>query len=542
MITERNIINALIIGATVILAPFVISSALTFDYYPLMACAGVVLLAIAFFVLKEKLSILPLLGSSIAGALNFLPLPLGAVHIFCLLLIFYYVTGYIIIKQKRVTVGKPKLFWPIFILTAIVVYHNHSLNIKAVGGGNTEGGKPAILLLLVVVAYFCSINVASPSVKLLARIPLYAVLLTAISNIPYFLSTAFPSLAPYLYIISNNVNVNAYISSQADASTQVEGIGRLGAFGPLGLAIQLYLICHYPIITWLRPGRWWVLGLSLVSVVFVLASGFRNIIFSFALISLVGVWCYYKWRSLFFVGTGFSILFLLLIASSDGLIDLHERKLPLIAQRTLSFLPGDWDQAALDSAGSSNEFREDIQDVYVKEYLWNSPWIGNGFDINTKQYDTLNAMFESHAGVVDPGYLQAKTFIEGKLFHTGWVSLYDNVGIIGSIAFVILGINEIWLAARLVFGPKADRRSLLFPLYVWLLCNIILTLVAFFFVFGDFGSTFPLFCLYGMALSHLYDIEAKSADVTAVLVDGKKPTDFSHLRSALKGYPSKSLG
>lgn len=540
MVTERNIINALIIGASVILAPFVISSALTFNYIPLMIFGGVVLLGIAFFVLKEKLCMLPLLGTGIAGALNFLPLPLSATHVFCLLLILYFITGYVLIKQKRITIGKPRLFWPIIIITAIVLYHNHSLNIKAAGGGDTEGGKPAILLLLVVVAYFCAINMVTPSVKFFSKIPLYFVILTGVSNMPYFLTTAFPSLAPYLYIVSNNVNVTAYLDSQADASMKTEGVGRLGAFGPLGQAVQLYLICQYPLMTWLRPSRWWVIVFSLVSMVFVLASGFRNVLFDFGIVTLVGTWCYYRWHSFLFVGAGITALFLLLFASTNGLIPLHENKLPLIAQRTLSFLPGDWDQEALESAASSNGFRQDIQDVYVREYMWKSPWIGNGFDINVKEFDSLSQLLKINRGIADPAYIQAKTFIEGKLFHTGWVSVYDLVGIIGSIAFVILGINEVSMAAHLVFGPKADRRSALFPLHVWLLCSIVVTVVSFFAVFGDFGTTFPLLCIYGIALSHLYNIENKDAEVPVVRPDQANSAEFARLRETSYGYPSKS--
>ena len=56
-------------------------------------------------------------------------------------------------------------------------------------------------------------------------------------------------------------------------------------------------------------------------------------------------------------------------ASSSKVIHLPTDKLPLIAQRTLSFLPGDWSEDALESAKASNEFRQDIQDVYMKEYL-----------------------------------------------------------------------------------------------------------------------------------------------------------------------------
>lgn len=538
MVTERTIINALIIGASLILAPLLISSTLSVDFLPALFLGGFLALLVAFFLLKDSLCMWPLLGGSIAGSLNFLPLPLTATHIFCIQLILYYITGYVLIRKKPIKLGKTAFLWPILIITIIVFYHNHDLKVRVLGG-DTEGAKPAILLFLVVLAYFCGINIGSPSINFISKIPFYAVILTAVSNTPYFLTTFFPSLAPYLYYITDNVNVQAYVTSQSTGVETSQGIGRLGALGPLGGALQLYLICHYPIGTWLRPSRWWVIVLSLFSMILVMETGFRNNLFGFLMITAVGVWCYYSWRSIYILGIALIVPVMLLVASSDNLIHLPEKKLPLIAQRTLSFLPGDWDQEALESAKSSNDFRKNIQDVYMKEYFYKSPWIGNGFNIDKKEYDYLNNTLKSGQTGQDPDYLEAKTFIEGKLFHTGWISLYDHVGLIGSLAFIALGLSEILLTARLVFGPKADRRSPLFPFYVWILCNLVTALVSFFIVFGDFAATFSNFCIYALALSQLSDIE-NAAD-TPIALAGRKPRlEFGRFTGAHYGYQPKS--
>src|ERR1700734_278067 len=150
MVTERAIINFLIIGASVILVPIIISSSLQVDYLPALFFGGLAVLAVAFFFLKEQLSLWPMLGASIMGSLNFLPLPLKPTHIFCILLILYYITGYILIRQKPIKLGNPKFLWPIVIVTLIVLYHNHDLHVRAMGGDTQEGSKPAILIYLVV--------------------------------------------------------------------------------------------------------------------------------------------------------------------------------------------------------------------------------------------------------------------------------------------------------------------------------------------------------------------------------------------------------
>ena len=531
MITERTIINFLIIAATLILVPFVVSSILNLEYAPAIFFAGLLGLVFAFFYWKEQLCVWPMLGMSIAGSLNFLPLQPSATNIFCVLLILYYVTGYVIIRQKRIKLGKTKLLWPILIITLILIYHNHSLSVGAFGS-DTEGAKPALLAYLTVVAYFCGINVSAPSINFLSKVPLYCVFLTALSSIPFFLSTYFPALAPYIYQATTSVNVDAYVDANATAGADIGStIGRMGVFSDVGAALQLYLLCHYPIGSWLRPERWWVAGVSLICVILAVASGYRSSLFDYAFVIMVATWCHYSWRSLFLPAGVFIAGVLLIIAISNNLINLPENKLPMVAQRSLSFLPGDWDQQALDSAKSSNDFRKSIQDVYIAEYLDESPWIGNGFSINSKEYNALSAELIRRGAGAENGYLEAKVFITGKLFHTGWLSVYDAVGVVGATAFVALGWNEIYIIARFMSGPKANRRSPLFPFYIWLQCKVLTMMVSFFTVYGDFGSAFAALCIFAIVLSQLLDIE-NTIEVPIVLPEHKGQGDFKQLSGA----------
>ena len=134
-----------------------------------------------------------------------------------------------------------------------------------------------------------------------------------------------------------------------------------------------------------------------------------------------------------------------------------------------------------------------------------SPWIGSGFNIDAKEFNGWNQANKSVHGF-DSKYAEAKLYIEGKMFHTGWISVYDIVGVIGAGAFIALGLNAIGVAGYFVFGPTADRRSSLFPLYVWLTCSTVSLMATFFAVFGDFGYTFPILCMYGIILSQLSDL------------------------------------
>ncbi len=539
MITERTIINGIIIGATLILVPFVISSMLGYDYAPALFFGSLLGLSVAFFVLKDVLCICPLVGTSIAGNLNFLPAPfnmLNAANIACILLILYYITGYVLIRQKRIKLGKPKLLWPILIITGICLYHTHSLSLGSLGT-STEGARVALLIYLAVFAYFCGINVNHPSIHVLSRLPLYCLVLTAISSIPFFLTTYYPGLAPYVYGATSNVNVDAFFDANAVAGATEGGIRRFGAFASIGGALELYLLAYYPIGTWVRPERWWVAGLSILCAIAAVSSGYRNVLFGFISMVMVVSWCHYSWRSIAVPVIALMGAVLVIFASTNNLIDLPTSKLPLIAQRSLSFLPGDWDPDAIESAKSSNDFRKNIQDVYISDYLDKSPWIGNGFEINTNDFNALSEELKRKGGGEQNAYLQAQTFIVGKLFHTGWISVYDAVGVIGGAAFLALGWSEISLLWRYILGPKANKRSPLFPVYVWLMGNILPMMISFFTVFGDFQATFIDLCLYGIVISQLLDLE--NTTKVPVASERKEAHEFSRIGGANYGYQTR---
>jgi len=102
--------------------------------------------------------------------LEFSPLPLQAFHIFSILLILYYVTGYVLIRQKKIKLGKDPVFLAHSDHYVDRAYHNHNLAVRMMGG-TSEGAKPAILMYLIVLAYFCGINVSTPPFAFLVKCP-----------------------------------------------------------------------------------------------------------------------------------------------------------------------------------------------------------------------------------------------------------------------------------------------------------------------------------------------------------------------------------
>ena len=535
MITERSIINALIILGVLIVMPFIISSALIeFDYRPVAIVVGVATLMVSFFVIKDRLSFCPLLALSFHGILA--PINASLSNVACLVLILYYVTGYVLIRQKRIRLGMPRFFWPMLVILLIMLYHNHNLNVRLFGA---EGGgqKPVLLMYLTVLAYFCGINLATPTTPFVSKLPWYMIVISFISSIPYAITTVVPGLAPYVALLTNQVNPYAYAEANSDVvSNEDEGQGeRTPILGFLASPIQTYLLSYYPIGTWIRPDRWWVAGLSLICMYGTLLTGFRNSIFFYAITVLAATWCYYSWRALVIPIAIFTFLMVLITASSNSLISVPVNHLPKVVQRSMSFLPGDWDKDVLQSAESSNFFRQNIINVYMQEYARKSPWIGNGYDINMQLFNEYGASLFEASSRDERNYYQAKMFIEGKMFHTGWLGLYDAVGFVGGGAFLILILAELYTLAQWIFEPKVDRRSSLFPCYVWLFSSLVSFCVGFFVVFGDFSQAVQTLLVYAIVISQIDDLR-KVSDIPDARTEADAGSEFTRPGGGRYGY------
>jgi hypothetical protein len=260
--------------------------------------------------------------------------------------------------------------------------------------------------------------------------------------------------------------------------------------------------------------------------------------FGFGMVTVAGAWCYYSWRSILISGIVFVPILAFALAVNNDMLPLPASKLPMIMQRSLSFIPADWDEEATRSGKDSNDFRDGIEQLYLKEYLWRSPWIGTGYNIDSEEFDELNEGLMTGRYGRDSFYFLYKMYIVGKMFHTGWLSVYDIVGIIGFAAFLFLAASEIWTLWGWIFDPKADRRSSLFPLYVWLFVNTVTMMLSFFTVFGDFAITFGNLVLNAMAISLVTDAR-KISDAPLATPERRITSDITRTSEGRYGYQTR---
>ena len=110
-------------------------------------------------------------------------------------------------------------------------------------------------------------------------------------------------------------------------------------------------------------------------------------------------------------------------------------------QRSLSFIPGDWDYDMARDAAASNDFRQRIWKMWRNEYFPKRPIIGRGFGFQSEW--TKESIYK---GV--PDYQQ---MIEVGNIHNGFFASLDAVGIIGTIFFIAWNIQLLFRTFRVSF-------------------------------------------------------------------------------------------
>jgi hypothetical protein len=141
----------------------------------------------------------------------------------------------------------------------------------------------------------------------------------------------------------------------------------------------------------------------------------------------------------------------------------HFFNLPLVAQRTLSWLPGDWDPELESIRGGTDDWRAEVRRVALAN-IQRDPWIGRGFAIDISE--TLTAIgMQRFASDVE---VQAAAYALGRSWHNTWLGYAADFGIPFSIMQGILWASVLILAAR-CFKHFGNQSMLgVFSLYVFI--------------------------------------------------------------------------
>ena len=111
--------------------------------------------------------------------------------------------------------------------------------------------------------------------------------------------------------------------------------------------------------------------------------------------------------------------------------------LPLVAQRTISFLPGDWDSELYGMRGGTDEWRAELR-YWALEQVKRDPLIGEGFSVNLSE--TTGAILAQERG--GDMNVQVAAYALGRSWHNMWLGYAADFGIPLSViqGIILLGI------------------------------------------------------------------------------------------------------
>jgi len=158
---------------------------------------------------------------------------------------------------------------------------------------------------------------------------------------------------------------------------------------------------------------------------------------------------------------------------------------PLALQRSLSFLPGDWNPKAKGEAESSSEWRVKIKDLFYREYFHQAPLLGQGYHFDPglaqKQTDIYLSVARAKEQAGDQ-YADVRDFIEMRMPHEGPVHILLSTGAVGGFFFIA------YCLALLIFSvgnlAKTPARQVT-PIQIWSAALVLQLVIGFFTVFGD---------------------------------------------------------
>ncbi len=264
---------------------------------------------------------------------------------------------------------------------------------------------------------------------------------------------AYPLAMIYSGVGSSGVT-SAFEQETRLGETRVTGLVQAGVASVTALCAKFNPIT---LMSPLYPGR---LTLLVISFVAIFLSGFRGALLFAIVAFLLAVVLRGKLRDLWVAGS-LALLTLVALISLQGSI----LQLPKTMQRSLSWLPGHWDEATVASAEDSSQWRFEMwawawnDDRILRDRTW-----GQGFGLSLDDMNLIAAsLMAGESGGTRLGGSDRENFMITGAFHSGPLSTIKYVGVVGlCLYFPLMCYMAVlaWRLCRRAYGSKAFTLSL----------------------------------------------------------------------------------
>ena len=182
--------------------------------------------------------------------------------------------------------------------------------------------------------------------------------------------------------------------------------------------------------------RVWTLGLFLACAGLILLSGKRAALASVPLCAAIAAIIRKEYGFLVLWVSGAILAGIVLVAGQGTLFHL-----PLTAQRTLSWLPGDWDPELESMEGGKDEFRSTLRRL-AWEKIQRDPWVGLGYRVDMA---LIQQSMDIGGGGIEGQVLPCAL---GSAWHNTWLGYAADFGIPASVLIALIYFTFIRMGWR----------------------------------------------------------------------------------------------
>lgn len=497
--TPNISINQLILWAALLgglLVAAILGSAVgSSDMRFIAAVLGLIPVIVLFVHLKTNIWILIPIGWFFGGRLLILPLPLTVRDICMALVIGFYIMFFAmrIVPWKR---KRSLLDYLILINLAYlaVVYFRNPVGFFAFQTAMV-GGRPYFEILL---AFACFLILSRVEMKdSIARIfPLFMVIPTVAVGAAEVASRLVPSFGQIASSVYTGIGGGTTIGGMP---TEEQRLGETRFTGLLGTGVIgiLALCARYNPITLISPFHPVRTMLFAAALAALFLSGFRSAIFFAMAAFLLSAVLRRQARDLWLASAVAAIGLIVLVSLQGSVI-----QLPITMQRSLSWLPGDWNEEAVRDAQGSSQWRFEMwkwawEDTRImRDKVW-----GQGFGFTLDDMNLIaNALLSGQSGGAFLGGSYQESFMIMGSFHSGPLSTIKVLGVVGLLLYFPLMVYMAVLAWRLcrrAYGTKA------FTLALFIGIPIIYEPFNFVFIFGGIDGNYPRMLFWAGLLNML---------------------------------------
>lgn len=137
--------------------------------------------------------------------------------------------------------------------------------------------------------------------------------------------------------------------------------------------------------------------------------------------------------------------------------------LPIVAQRTLSWLPGDWDPQLDSMRGGADDWRAALRRIAITN-IQRDPIVGKGFFVDLQEALTAIDM-QSRGGDLD---VQVASYALGRSWHNIWLGYAADFGIPISVIQAILFLWILMITSKVFRTCEGTSYQRVFALYLFI--------------------------------------------------------------------------